>query len=263
MNAIDLSQYDAYLFDLDGTIYVGSNLLPGAKEAISLLTQRDKRVMMVTNTSVYTRVDCRERLRSMGIELSVDQIVTAAYMAGLYFQEYYPDAVVYIIGEEALTKEIFGLGIRTTEDPFEATHLLVGMDRSFDYGKLHLGMRAVQNGARLVATNPDPYCPVIEDVIPDTWGIAKAIEAAAASRIDAVTGKPEMFYVKKLLELLNVPAHRCLMIGDRLETDILLGINGGMRTALVLTGVTGKDDLPGSDIRPDYVFADLKQMFSV
>jgi HAD superfamily hydrolase (TIGR01450 family) len=263
MSAIDLSRYDAYLFDLDGTIYAGSRLLSGAKEAISLLRSRNKQIMMVTNTSVYTRHDCRQRLRHMGIELSLDQVITAAYMAGLYFRERYPDAVVYIIGEEALTKEIVGLDIRTTDDPYEATHLLVGMDRRFDYGKLYLGMKAVRNGASLVATNADPYCPVFQDIIPDTWGIAKAIESAAAGRIAAVTGKPEKFYVQKTLEHLNVPAHRCLMTGDRLETDIMLGINGGMGTALVLTGVTGIDDLTGCEIRPDYVFADLKEMFAV
>lgn len=218
--------------------------------------------MFLTNTSIYTRLDCQKRLQRMGLDASIDEVITAAYISGLYFQEFNPDAHVLVIGEEAIKEELQRCNVVVTENPSDATHVLVGLDRQFSYEKLRIGMRAVLNGAQLIAANPDTFCPTPDGIIPDTWGIAKAIEAAGTTNILTVVGKPSIYYIQKVLERVGVRAEQCLMVGDRLETDIMLGINSGIKTALVLTGVTTIHQLEDQRIKPDYVFSTLGDLCS-
>jgi HAD superfamily hydrolase (TIGR01450 family) len=134
---------------------------------------------------------------------------------------------------------------------------LVGLDRNFSYQKLHIGLKVVRKGAQLVATNLDPYCPTPNDVNPDTGAIVKAIEAASSTNTVAVTGKPSTYYAQKVLQKLRIQPEQCLMVGDRLETDILLGANSGMKTALVLTGVTSIHQIDHQSVTPNYVLSTL------
>ncbi|WP_408976294.1 HAD-IIA family hydrolase [Paenibacillus jiagnxiensis] len=257
---LDPSRYQAYFFDLDGTIYTGSKLLPGAGELIARLHQLGKKVMYLTNTTVYTREQCRARLQDMGLNPEREDIMTAGYVAATYLLQEQQKVQALVIGERALTLELNGKGIMLTEDPLSATHLVVGLDREFTYDKLAAGMTAVRNGARFIVANPDPFCPVPGGIIPDSWPIAKAIEAASTLRIHAMTGKPSAYYTDLALRSSGLEAERCLMIGDRLETDMMMGVNSGVHTALVLTGVTTPEDLRQSNIVPDYVFATLADL---
>lgn len=252
----DLREVDGFFFDLDGTIMLGDRLLPAAGETFSVLRETGKSILFLSNTTTRTRRECQARLQAFGLEAHVHEVVTAAYAAAVYFTEL-RDPVVYPVGEPALIRELDELGVRRTEDPLRATHVLVGMDMHFDYGRLHQAMKAVRGGAALIAANPDPYCPVDGDVIPDTWAMVKAIEAASCAETQVVIGKPSDYYARKALQWSGLPAKRCLMVGDRLDTDILLGLGSGMRTALVLTGVTARSDLDASPIRPDYVWDSL------
>ncbi len=254
---VDLTSFDAFCFDLDGTIFIGEALLPYVHDTILQLREKGKKIMFLTNTSTQTVVDCQRRLQRLGLEVAIDEIVTAPYIAGMYLQEFYPAANVFVIGEKAMQEELDRFGITRTENPLQATHLLVGLDRTFTYEKLYLGMKAAGNGAQFIVTNPDPCCPVPNDVIPDTWALAKGIEAAGGIKIDVIIGKPSAYYAQKVLQKLGIESERCLMIGDRLETDILLGLNSGMKTALVLTGVTSRDALENHTISPDYVFSTM------
>jgi len=251
--------YDAYCFDLDGTIYVSQMILPGVNSFINSLRSRGKRLLFLTNTPVHTREDCYKRLLSLGISCQLDEILTAGYVSGMYFVEYAPDAKVLIVGEEALRRELRAIGISITEDPYESTHVLVGMDRQFHYDKLHLAAKAVRHGAILIATNPDSCCPVQDDIIPDTGSILSSIEAASQQKASAVIGKPSRYYAEKAFQLLNVNNSRCLMIGDRLETDILFGQQNGMKTALVLTGISSRGDIQETGIIPDYIWASFNE----
>ncbi|WP_341538162.1 hypothetical protein [Paenibacillus xerothermodurans] len=163
-----LGSYEAYCFDLDGTIFLGDKLLPNVQATIAELRERNKKIMFLSNTSVQTREDCRRRLERLELPCGLDEIITATYVSALYFQEYAPDAVIYLLGEPALGEELRQCGLRTTVDPLAATHVLVGLDRKFSYDKLNFGMKAIRRGAKLIAVNPDPCCPVAGDVIPDT-----------------------------------------------------------------------------------------------
>ncbi|GMO01718.1 MULTISPECIES: HAD-IIA family hydrolase [Bacillota] len=258
---LHIDDFDAYCFDLDGTIYIGSKLLPGVKDTIDLLRSHNKKILFITNTSTQTREECRQRLHHLGIQAELDEIMTASYLSAVYFLEQSPDSQVYVVGEKAISEEFNKFSLKMTDNPMDATHVLVGLDRSFTYEKLNLAMNAVRNGAKLIATNPDPFYPVPEGYISDTLAIAKAIEAASGQPICNVIGKPSSFYGYKVLEKLKINSNRCLIIGDRLETDIMLGKTNDCRTCLVLTGVSKKKDIEEAKIYPDYIAENLQSLF--
>lgn len=255
--------YDGYFFDLDGTILLGDKLLPGVAEALARLRGLGKKILFLSNTTTRTRAECQLRLRRLGLEAHLDEIVTAAYTSAIYLREQratQSEPLVLIVGEPAMASELDGQGVRHTADPLAATHVLVGMDMHFDYDTLHRAMKAVRNGAALIAANPDPYCPIAGDVIPDTWAMVKAIEAASCVKPAAVIGKPSPYYAAKALEWSGLAGDRCLMVGDRLETDIRFGAYNGLHTALVLTGVASEGDIAQSPVKPDYVWRSLEQL---
>lgn len=259
---INLEHFDAICFDLDGTIYIDDTLLPGVKETIRNIRVQNKKVLFISNTSTQSREACKMRLKKVGIETSVDEIITTIYLAARYFEQNLPDATVYIVGGESLVEEFQNYSIQVTTNPFEASHVLVGLDKDFTYNKLNLAMQAVRNGAKLIVTNPDVVCPVMDGYIADTFVLAQAIETASEGKIELTIGKPSLYYSNSIVELLNVSNERCLIVGDRLETDILLGINSGMNTCLVLTGVTKREDIERTKIYPDYVIENLTQLLN-
>lgn len=252
----DVLDFDGYFFDLDGTLFLGNQLLPGVQDTLRVLRQAEKKILFLTNTTTRTREDCRIRLQHLGLEAHVEEIVTAAFVSAVYLREQ-QKCNIFVVGESALVQELEEQGIPYTADPLAATHVLVGMDMQFNYEKLHQAMKAVLGGAVLIAANPDPNCPIMGDIIPDTWSMVKAIEAASGVAPLTVIGKPSLYYGSKVLEWSGLAAQRCLMVGDRLETDILFGINNGLSTALVLTGVTSRNDLEIFAAKPDYVWATL------
>ncbi|MEK8127575.1 HAD-IIA family hydrolase [Paenibacillus filicis] len=256
-------EWDGYFFDLDGTILLGDRLLPGAAETLAGLREKNRRVYFLSNTTTRTRMECRDRLHRLGLEARLEEMVTASYMAAIYLRETTTDPLVFVVGETAMLKELDEQDVRWTTDPLAATHVLVGMDMQFDYQKLHQAQKAVRNGAALIAANPDPYCPVEQDVIPDTWSMVKAIEAASCIDTQTVIGKPSAYYADKVLEWSGLTPDRCLMVGDRLETDILLGHNNGLQTALVLTGVASLSDAERFSVKPDYIWSSLTELLPV
>ncbi|WP_338751586.1 HAD-IIA family hydrolase [Bacillus sp. FJAT-52991] len=259
---IHIDDFEAYCFDLDGTIYVGKQLLPGVKETINRLKTHHKKILFITNAPTHTREDCQQLLCSLGIATELEEVITASSLSAVYFLEHSPDAFIYIVGEQAIAQEFSHYPLNVTEDPLQATHVLVGLDRAFTYDKLNLAMSAVRNGAKLVVTNPDPACPVPGGYIADTLAIAKAIEVAAGQHIDQVIGKPSAYYINKVQEKLNIPKDKCLIIGDRLETDILMGKNNDIRTCLVLTGASSQTDIERTKIKPDYMIENLGELFT-
>lgn len=252
-----INQYDVFCFDLDGTIYLGDEVLPGALELLSLLKAHQKRVLFISNTSTQTREECQSRLRQLGIHCRNDQIVTSAFLASMYLLEECQEATIFLIGEESIQSELERNGLSITSKPTDATHVVVGLDRAFTYQKLNDAVHAVRNGAKLVVTNPDPICPIPGDFFVDTYAIAKAIEEGAEQPIDVMIGKPSLYYGQHILSKTGVQAERCLIVGDRLETDIMLGSMNHMDTCLVLTGAATKDQAEAFPVNPHYVLKDL------
>lgn len=256
-------EFEGYFFDLDGTVFLGSRLLPGAVETLSRLRKQGKIIRFLSNTTTQTRQECMMRLQRLGIEADREEVITASYAAALYLAALENEPQVMVIGGQSMIKELDEKGVKQTLDANEATHVLVGMDQQFDYNKLHQSLRAVQNGAQLIAANPDPFCPVENDRLPDTWSLVKALETASGVECQVIIGKPSAYYAEKVMEETGLSGGQCLMIGDRLDTDIMFGHDNGLHTALVLTGVATKADVLQSSVQPDFIWSSLEEFLDL
>jgi NagD protein len=171
-----------------------------------------------------------------------------------------PGARLFVVGEEPLCAELRRGGFELTEQAHDVDAVIASFDRTFVYRKLQIAFDALRAGARFFATNPDPYCPVPGGGEPDCAAIIAAIEACTGARVEAVVGKPSGHMIDAALNMMNLPAADCLMTGDRLETDILMGREAGMSTALPLTGATAESALASSSIQPTYVLRRLSDV---
>ncbi len=256
----NLLAYDGYIFDLDGTVYLGETVLPGVFELLARLRAADRRIAFLSNNPTRTRSQYVAKLNRLGLEASLDEVINSSYVMVQWLCEHAPMARVFVVGEQPLIGELEAAGFRLSESPDAIDFVIASFDRTFTYAKLQVAFDAMRAGARLIATNADRYCPTPDGGQPDAAAIIAAIEACANVRCELVVGKPSPIMAGVIGKLLNVPAERCLMIGDRLETDIAMGIQAGMATALVLTGASTRADLTASSYQPDYLFEDLTAM---
>ena len=245
--------YSAYLFDLDGTIYLGDMLLPGAAETIAGLRAAGKRTIFLSNNPTKTRQQYAAKLSQMGIPTPVDDIVNSSFVLVQWLLHAAPHARLFVVGEEPLRSDLREAGFQFSEQAGEIDIVVASFDRTFVYHKLQVAFDAIRAGARLVATNPDRYCPTPGGGEPDAAAIIAAIEACTGVTCDPIVGKPSPIMVSMILSLVALPADRCMMVGDRLETDITMGIDAGMATCLVLTGDATRPKLAASGLQPTLV----------
>jgi NagD protein len=250
----------AYAFDLDGTVYLGDELLPGAAEAIARLRGQGSGVVFVTNNPLHSETSYADKLSRLGIPTTARDVVTSVHALVGYLGRRYPRATVLTVAESVVERALASAGHRFAESPQDAAVVVVSFDRTFDYRKLHAAYRAVRAGAVIVATNPDPYCPTPDGGLPDCAAMLAAIEACTGARAEAVVGKPSRYMADAILDRLGVPAADVTMVGDRLLTDVAMARAAGMAGTLVLTGATTPDDLAGAEIRPDHVISTLGEL---
>jgi arabinose operon protein AraL len=249
-----------WLFDLDGTVYLGEALLPGAGETIAALRSAGRRVAFLSNKPLYTRGDYAEKLTRLGIPTTAEEVVNSSVVLARYLRKLDPGAPVFVIGEPPLIGELQEHGFEVRGDA-DVRWVVIAFDRTFDYGKLNTALQAVRrHGARLIATNPDRTCPVEGGEIPDCAGMIAAVEAVTGQRVEAIVGKPSPVILEVALETLGVAARDCVIVGDRLETDIVMGRSLGLATVLVLTGVTRADDPRIAEIGPDLVLPAIRAL---
>jgi glycerol 3-phosphatase-2 len=248
-------RYDAFLFDLDGVLYRGDEPVPGASEALAALRLAGRRPAFVTNNSARTPAAVAERLRRLGIEAAADEVETSALTtAELLHRRDCRSA--FVVGEEGIREALRAVGIKVLEsDPPSADAVVVGWDRGADYAKLRTASILVERGAAFVGTNGDASWPAPDGT---RWPGAGALLAVIATTTGArpeIVGKPNApLYVAALA---RAGGGEPLVIGDRLDTDIAGAAALGWDSLLVLTGVTRRDDLEGSPVRPTYVAEDL------
>jgi HAD superfamily hydrolase (TIGR01450 family) len=250
--------FAAYLFDLDGTIYLGESLLPGAKTLIDRLHHLGRPVRFLSNNPTKSRAAYVERLTRLGIAVTTDEIITSVQTMVAWLQATHPDAVVFPISETPLIDALDAAGIRRSENPSDIDIVIASYDRTFEYRKLQIAFDAIwyERRAFLVSTNPDRYCPFPGGRgEPDAAGIVAAIEATTGATCRLTTGKPSRLMLDMALEPLGVDARDCVMVGDRLTTDIAMAIDAGLTSALVLTGETSRTMLAETPphARPDFV----------
>jgi phosphoglycolate/pyridoxal phosphate phosphatase family enzyme len=245
--------FSGYVFDLDGTVYLGDALLPGAKRTIEALRERGARVVFLSNKPLETRADYATKLTRLGVPTSPDEVINSSWVMARWLRQEAPGAALFVIGERPLLDELREAGFRLTEKPGEIEFVVASFDRTFEYRKLQVAFDAIRAGARFVATNADRYCPIPGGGLPDAAATIGAIEGCTGKRVEIVVGKPSPITVRAILDRLELPASECIIIGDRLETDMRMGLEAGMATAVVLTGVTTPELLAASAIQPDYV----------
>jgi HAD superfamily hydrolase (TIGR01450 family) len=245
--------YAAYAFDLDGTIYLGDHLLPGARRLVEELRRRDLVVRFLSNNPTKDPEQYAAKLERLGLPTPVDEIVNTVVTMTRWLLDNAPGAVVYPISEPPLVRALEKAGIRMSSDPAEIDVVVASYDRTFTYEKLQVAFDAIwyHKRARLVATNPDRFCPFPGGRgEPDCAAITAAVEACTGARCEANTGKPDPAMLRAALAGLELAPGDCVMVGDRLSTDIRMGLDTGLAAALVLTGETRPEDLrrvPPSD----------------
>jgi 4-nitrophenyl phosphatase len=238
--------YGAYLLDLDGTVYLGDQLLPGAKRLVQALRDRGLPVRFLSNNPTKDPEQYAAKLDKLGLPTPVTEIVNTVVTMTRWLLDNAPDAVVFPISEPPLIRALEQAGIRTSSDPAEIDIVVASYDRTFAYEKLQIAFDAIwyHRRARLVATNPDRFCPFPGGRgEPDCAAITAAVEACTGVSCQATTGKPDPAMLHAALAGLEVEPGDCVMVGDRLSTDIRMALDTGAAAALVLTGETRAEDL--------------------
>jgi NagD protein len=228
----------SYLIDMDGVIVRGSQPLPGAGEFIRRLQERDARFLVLTNNSMYTARDLANRLRYIGIDVADDKVYTSALATARFLHSQRPGGTAYAIGEAGLTTALHDAGYVLSEHTPD--YVVLGETATYSFERITKAIRLIMEGARFIATNPDTIGPVEGGIAPATGSVAALIEKATGVAPYYV-GKPNPLMLRSALRAIDAHSEDTVMIGDRMDTDIVMGIESGLETILVLTGVTTRE----------------------
>lgn len=262
---------DGFVFDLDGTVYLGEAALPGSVEGIGELRRRGKRTLFVSNKPLEPRQNYAAKLTRLGIPTPPTDVITSAYVLGRHLALHEPHLVLYVIGEPSLREELRAHGLQVLDemanqnpkeviDPAGIDAVVVAFDRTLDYRKLNTAYQALLQGARFFATNADKACPMPGGSIPDAGGTIAALEHMTGRTLELLAGKPSTLTMQVAMTELGLPPERIMMVGDRLETDIFMGQQAGMITAVTLTGVATRADAERMARPADYIINNLGEL---
>lgn len=255
--------FQGFIFDLDGTVYLSERLIPGADRVIHRIRKEGRKVVFLSNKPLQTRKDYAEKLTSLGIPTRPEEVINSTLVMSRYLQKNSPQGKLFVIGEAPFIEELKRDGFVITEEPDEIEYVVVAFDRTFNYQKLNVAYQAIKRGAHFVATNPDRTCPVEGGEIPDCAGMIAAIEAVTQKKVEVIVGKPSPLMIQEAMQIMGKRPEECILIGDRLETDIKMGKEAGIATGIVLTGVTDEETLKRykhTDLQPDFVFSSIAEV---
>jgi HAD superfamily hydrolase (TIGR01457 family) len=248
----------AVLLDLDGTIYKGKSAIPGTAEALEKLREKGIRLFFISNAATQSRIGVVERLAAMGIRSAKEEIYNSSYATAMYLCENFPGRTVFCFGEEGMKEEFRAHGIKTVEDE-SADIVVVSLDRTINYQKMTVCYRAIRNGALFIATNDDADFPVEDGYLPGAGAMVAAVERCTGKK-PFIVGKPNTYFARLILEENKLKKDEVITVGDRLETDVRFARNAGIKSILVLTGVTKKEDIEKSKDKPDYVTETINKL---
>jgi HAD superfamily hydrolase (TIGR01457 family) len=255
--------FKGFIFDLDGTVYLSDQLIPGADRVIRLIRESGRKVVFLSNKPIQTREDYAIKLTRLGIPTPPDEVINSTLVMVRYLKKDAPQARLFVVGETPFVEELKKAGFTITEEPREVDYVVVAFDRTFDYRKLNIAYQAIKLGAHLVATNPDRTCPVEGGEIPDCAGMIAAIEAVTQKKVEVIVGKPSPLMIQAAIDAMGLRPEECILIGDRLETDIRMGKEAGIATGIVLTGVTSEEalkEIKHTPSQPDFVFQSISDV---
>lgn len=251
-----VKNYKGFLIDLDGTIYRGKERIDSAVEFVHKLAEKGLPYLFVTNNSSKTPEQVAKTLEGFGVSVTSEQIITSSLATADYIFEQKQEANVFMIGEEGLRNALENKGFALRDENVD--YVVIGIDRAITYEKLANACLAVRNGAELISTNADKAIPTERGLVPGNGALTSIVSTSTG--VDPIfIGKPEPIIIEQALKRLGVGKEDALMIGDNYDTDILAGINSGLDTLLVHTGVTTKEQLLDVKRRPTYVFDTLEE----
>jgi len=260
MRLWNLDNYDAFLLDVDGVLVHDSQPIEGAVEAFRAL-QFAGQVLVLTNNSTRSRKQHAERLSGLGFAVQPSEVIASSFVLAEILRKMVGSTIVWPVGEGGLSDELLASGHRIASRPEQAQWVVAGMDRSIDYRKLADGLRALNAGARLAATNRDGTYPTPEGPMPGAGAIVGAL-CGMGFDVDVNVGKPKTISFDIAMAMTKTVKDKVLMIGDRLETDILGGNQSGLDTLLVLTGISREAEIGESGIHPTWIADSLASIVS-
>jgi NagD protein len=229
----------SWLMDMDGVLVHEERAIPGADRFLAQLRERGTPFLVLTNNSMYTRRDLAARLRASGLDVPEESIWTSALATARFLEDQRPGGTAFVIGEAGLTTALHGAGYTLTER--SPDYVVLGETRTYSFERITRAIRLIAGGARFIATNPDATGPTVEGPLPATGSVAALISKATG--VDPYyVGKPNPLMMRSALNALDAHSETTAMVGDRMDTDVVAGLEAGLETILVLTGVTTRED---------------------
>jgi NagD protein len=247
----------SFIIDMDGVLVAGKKMIPGADEFIKKMKSKQIKFLVLTNNSIYTPVDLAHRLQTAGLDIEKNQIFTSAMATANFMKAQKKTGSAFVIGESGLNVAIHDAGYIMASDNVD--FVVLGETFNYDFHQITKAIRLIHNGARFLATNPDPTGPTDVGIVPATGAMAALIEKASG-KSPFYCGKPNPFMIRSALNFLGVHSESTTLIGDRMDTDILTGIQTGMETILVLSGVTSLKDISGYPYQPNQIVKSVAEI---
>ncbi len=241
----------SYLIDMDGVLVHGNRPVGGANEFIERLRSRECKFLILTNNPIFTPGDLSHRLQTIGLGVQKEQIFTSAMATGIFLQTQFPNGKAFVIGESGLTEALHNAGYILSET--EPDYVVLGETFSYNFDRITKAVRHIANVARFIATNPDANGPSESGIVPACGGMAALIERATG-KSPFFIGKPNPFMMRAAMKYLGVHSEDTVMIGDRMDTDVLAGIQSGLGTILVLSGVTKREQVLDFPYQPQSIY---------
>ncbi len=251
------AQKKNYLIDMDGVLVRGKTLVPGADSFIGLLNAGGHEFLVLTNNPQYTQKDLSHRLNGIGLQIEPRRIFTSAMATASFLKTQKSNGKVFVIGESGLTGPLEDAGFIITDR--EPTYVILGETRAYDIHHITTAIRLIARGARFIATNPDPSGPGDGGIEPACGAMAALIEKATGVKAFFI-GKPNPLMMRTALNYLGVHSENTVMIGDRMDTDIVAGVESGMETILVLSGVTGLEEMDRFPYQPSRIATSVAEI---
>lgn len=260
MSIVGIQNTACFLFDLDGTVYLGDHLLPGAEELLKYLDETGTPYFFLTNNSSRSREDYVNKLAGYGLLVDRERIYSSGMAAAIYLKKQKPSARIYLVGTPSLEKEFREYGFHLVDE--NPDFVVLGFDTTLTYKKLWKLSDFVNEGIPYIATHPDINCPTPNGFMPDIGAMMAIIEASTGKKADQIIGKPHPPMVEAVVTLTGHTPGQLTMVGDRLYTDIAMGATG-IQTVLVLSGETKKADLPDAPCQPDLICENLGELLDI
>ncbi|MGF1580211.1 MAG: HAD-IIA family hydrolase [Gemmataceae bacterium] len=239
-----------FLLDMDGVLVRGSTAIAGAQEFLAKLEESGTNYLIITNNPIYTPRDLSHRLNAMGLTVPEHRLFTCAMATAQFLAQQRPDGTAFVVGETGLTQALHDIGyVMTATNP---DYVVLGDTTFYNFDQITQAVRLVKAGARFIATNPDPSGPVESGIVPACGAMAALIQTATGVKPYFV-GKPNPLMMRRALNHIGAHSENTTMVGDRMDTDIIAGLEAGMETILVLSGVTRQEDIDRFPYRPTYV----------